>query len=51
MTQSQDPPPPPPTREKQASEERFVLKALMTLFALAGLIIAVVTIFGGGVDD
>lgn len=42
---------PPPAREDQAREERFVLKVFVTMFALAGLIIALVTIFGGGVGD
>lgn len=57
MTESQSTPPRPPMRDRdderarEAEDERFALKAMLALFALAGLIIAVVTIFGGGVGD
>lgn len=42
---------PPPDRETQANEERFVLKVFLIVFAIAGSIIAAVTILGGGVGD
>jgi|APMI01.1.fsa_nt_gi hypothetical protein len=42
---------PPPDQDQQAREERFVLKAFLIVFVLAGLIIAAVTIFGGGLGD
>lgn len=55
MTESQSTPPRPPMRDRdderarEAEDERFALKAMLALFTLAGLIIALVTIFGGGV--
>lgn len=40
--------PEPPAAPSPAEEERFVLKVLMALFVLAGLVIAALTLFGGG---
>lgn len=51
MSESQNTPPPPSTREQQAKEEGYVLKALLALFVIAGLVIALITLWGGGVVD
>jgi hypothetical protein len=51
MSESQNKPPQLSTRDQQAKEEGFVLKALLALFVIAGLIIALITLWGGGVVD
>lgn len=42
-------PPPDEAERLKVAEERFVLKILLGLFALAGIAIAALTLFGGGV--